>query len=164
MFLLTLKPLKRKFILLVAAIAAAVILCVIFSKNEPKTNYIPTDNTVNYSASNDRERITFVKQLGFNVKSEPDSIIEVLIPSEFDDVYEQYNDLQKQAGLDLEPYKGCTVKRWTYTIINYPEYKDKECVKVNLLIYKGKIIGGDICNVELNGFMNPLTGISVGES
>ena len=156
MFLVSLKSLKGKFILLITAIAAAVILCVIFSGSEQKENYIPTDTVMDYSASNDRERIAFLKQLGYTVRAEPDSINEVLIPSEFDDIYEQYNNLQKQSELDLEPYKGCTVKKWTYTITNYPEYTEKECIKANLLIYKGKVIGGDICNVELDGFMNPL--------
>ncbi len=156
MFLVSLKSLKGKFILLAAAIAAAVILCVIFAEGEKKEGYIPTDTAVNYSASNDRERIAFLKQFGYNVKAEPDSINEVLIPSEFDDVYTQYNELQKQAGLNLEDYKGCTAKKWTYTVTNYPDYTDKECIKANILVYKGKVIGGDICSVELNGFMLPL--------
>ena len=159
MFLVSLKSLKGKLVLLITVIAAAVLLCVIFSGEERKAGSVPTDTSTNYSAANDRERIGFLEQLGYKVAAEPDSISEVTIPAEFDDVYTHYNELQKQAGLDLEPYKGCTVKRWTYTITNYPEYKNKECIKANLLIYKDKIIGGDICSIELNGFMGPLSAI-----
>ena len=52
--------------------------------------------------------------------------------------------------------KGCTVKKWTYILTDYPGYEEKDCIRMNLLVYKGKVIGGDICSVELDGFMTGL--------
>ncbi len=156
MFLISFKSLKGKFILLTAAVAAAVIVFTVLSSSE-STNASPADGTPDYSAASQEEIMSFINQLGLAVKSEPDSVSQVIIPAEFDDVYTNYNELQKQAGLDLSPYKGCTAKKWTYTVTDYPAYENSNAVKLNLLVYNGRIIGGDICSVELDGFMNPIT-------
>ncbi len=82
-------------------------------------------------------------------------VAEVIIPSEFDDTYKAYNEIQKKQGFDLEKYKGSGVKRWTYEIKNYPGYaEDSGCIRANMLVCDGKVIGGDICSVELDGFMH----------
>lgn len=47
---------------------------------------------------------------------------------------------------------GKTVKRYTYIIHNYPDETDQ--VRANLLVYDGKVIGGDICTLALDGFMH----------
>ena len=37
---------------------------------------------------------------------------------------------------------------------NYPGYENKDgVVRANLLVYEGRVIGGDVCSVELDGFM-----------
>lgn len=157
MFLVSLKSLKGKLILLVAAVTAVVIVFAVISNSENAQKATPTDGTLNFSASNEDERMNFIAQLGLTVESEPSGVTEVIIPEEFDETYTNYNEIQKQTGLDLEPYKGCTAKKWTYTVTNYPEYEGSQSIKINLLVYKGKIIGGDICSVELDGFMKGLT-------
>ena len=50
------------------------------------------------------------------------------------------------------PFRGKTVKRWTYDVTNYPDNRPN--VKANILVYDNKIIGGDICSLELDGFMH----------
>lgn len=157
MFLVSLKSLKGKLILLVAAVTAIVIVFSVISNSENAEKVTPTDGVMNFSASTEEERMNFITQLGLNVEKEPSEVTEVIIPEEFDETYTSYNEIQKTAGLDLEHYKGCTVKRWTYTVTNYPEYEGSNSIKINLLVYKGKIIGGDICSVELDGFMKGLT-------
>ena len=67
---------------------------------------------------------------------------EVTIPTDFNDTYEQYNELQKEIGLDLEKFKGKSVQKITYELKNC---KTKFAV---LLIYKGKVIGGHLTNGE----------------
>ena len=64
--------------------------------------------------------------------------------------YVTFVDFIKNRG------KGCAVKKWTYILTDYPGYEDKDCIRLNLLVYKGKVIGGDICSVELDGFMTGL--------
>lgn len=156
MFLFSLKSLKSKLILLVAAVTAIVIVFAVISNSEDAQKAKPTDGVIDFSASTEEERLNFITQLGLTVERDPSGVKEIVIPEEFDDTYTNYNEIQKQSGLDLEPYKGCTVKKWTYTVTNYPEYEGSQSIKINLLVYKGKIIGGDICSVELDGFMKGL--------
>lgn len=157
MFLFSFKSLKGKFILLLAVVVAAIIVCAVLSSDEPSDDEPVTSvNAIDYSASTQTEQLTFIASLGYTVNTEPDSVEEVVIPEEFDDVYTQYNELQKAADLDLSRYKGCNAKKWTYTVTDYPGYENSDCIKINLLIYNGRIIGGDVSSVELDGFMNPL--------
>ena len=106
------------------------------------------------AAADDTERIGFLRDLGYEVTPQSVEVREVLIPDEFDEVFTQYNDLQKTAGMDLEPYHGKRVKCWTYTVLNYP---GEEGVLAHLYIYKDKIVGGDVSSTALDGFMHGLT-------
>ena len=77
------------------------------------------------------------------------------IPAEFDETYEKYNELQKQQNFNLEKYKNTRVKSWSYEILNYPGYEDGEgVIRGNLLTCNGTVIGGDVCSIELGGFMH----------
>lgn len=111
-----------------------------------KTQETLTENT------ND-ERIKFLNGFGWQTGSEPCTISDVLIPTEFDDVYSKYNDLQIAQGFDLSDYKSLLVKKYTYEILNYPNAKEGEVVYANLLIYQNDIIGGDISSARLDGYM-----------
>ena len=102
-------------------------------------------------ASTMEERIEFLNAFGWEVNTNPVEVKEVIIPLEFTDVYTNYNAIQKKQGFDLETYKGKRVKLWTYAVKNYPNQSD---VYANLLVYDGNVIGGDICSVELDGFMH----------
>lgn len=157
MFLVSLKSLKGKLVLLVSAVVAIVIVFAVISSSENAEKSEPTDGTLNYSASTEAERMSFITALGLTTDNEPSSVTEIKIPEEFDETFTNYNEIQKQSGLDLEPYKGCTVKKWTYTVTNYPGYEESQSIRINLLVYKGKIIGGDICSLEIDGFMKGLT-------
>jgi len=99
------------------------------------------------------ERVEFIEQFGYTVSKEPCEIVSVVIPEEFDSVYTEYNDIQREQGLNLKKYKGKSVTRYTYAVNGYPGYKDGEVI-ANLLIYKSKIIGGDICAVGEKGFIH----------
>ena len=76
----------------------------------------------------------------------------VTIPEEFDKILKTYNEVQKQQGLDLSKYKGKSVTRYTYEITNYPDYNGK--VYVNMIVYKNRVIGGDVCSADVNGFIH----------
>lgn len=103
-------------------------------------------------AKNNGQRVEFARSFGWEVEEEPSEMIEVIIPQEFDQVYQEYNAIQKKQGMDLSDYAGKRVKRYTFTITNYPG--GLENVQINILIYKNKIIGGDVCSLAENGFMH----------
>ena len=110
---------------------------------------IEEKNFKNIETSEDR--INFLKQYGWDIEPNPRDIQQVTIPIKFDSLYEKYNNLQLKEGLDLEKYKGKTVKKYTYLVSNY-EYDG--IVYANLLIYKNRVIGGDICSAISDGFMH----------
>ena len=105
------------------------------------------------TAKTAEDRLNLIAGWGWEVDPDPVEIVEVAIPQEFDDVYENYNNLQKEQGLDLTKYRGKRCKRYGYRVKNYPDSSEE--VRINLLVYQGKVIGGDICSIFAeNGFMH----------
>ena len=165
MFVISFKSDIVKKLSLVAFVAIFAVIggIVAVSTNEVAT--VGSFSDISLKGSTHQERAAFFSNFGWEISDEPTEIKETVIPEEFDATYEQYNTLQKEQNLDLEKYKGMRVKSWSYDILNYPGYEDTEgIIKGNLLTYEGKIIGGDICSVELGGFMHgfckPETGIT----
>ena len=78
------------------------------------------------------------------------------IPAEFDSVLDRYNSLQMDQGLDLSKYKRKTLTRYTYQVTNYPDYEGT--VYANLLVYRNKVVAGDLCSASADGFVSPLSG------
>ena len=93
-----------------------------------------------------QEQISFLSELGYEVKDFPVYADEVTVPAEFDSVYTRYNEMQKSQGLNLEKYCGKTVMRYTYEVED-----TEEQTYVTLLIYKNRIIGGDVTVTGENG-------------
>lgn len=101
------------------------------------------------------KNIRFLKGYGWVVEKEPVEECEITIPAVFDEMYENYNVLQKEAGLDLSPYAGMEAKRYTYILKNFP-YEINEQVRANVITVKGIPVAGDIMTVSFNGFMYSL--------
>lgn len=100
---------------------------------------------------NEDNRRDFLRQFGWELGENTVEEVEVQIPQDFDKVMNSYNDIQKSQGLDLSQYKGKTVQRYTYEITNYPDYDGT--VYANIIIYKNRVIGGDICSSDVKGFI-----------
>ena len=99
-------------------------------------------------------RLAFCKERGILLEEEPLETVEVLIPQTFDAVYAQYQTLQQEQGFDLQPYQGKAVRRYSYRVTNYPG--NSENIRCNLYLYEERLVAGDVCSVELNGFMHGL--------
>lgn len=100
------------------------------------------------------DRIEFLSDCGWDVKEEPLAVEELRIPDEFDESYQAYLDLQSEQGFDLTQYCGARVKRYAYEITNYPS--GETGVQVGILIYKDKVIGGEVLSPALDGFIHGL--------
>lgn len=109
-----------------------------------------------YTLGNEEQRQQFLKQMGWEVSGEFDECRQVLIPEQFNEVYEGYNELQKQQGFDLSAYKGKSCDVYTYKVRNYKGHEDKDDVRCNLMICDDVLIGGDVSSTELDGFMQGL--------
>lgn len=97
----------------------------------------------------------FLESYGWRVRERSVECQDVIIPDPFDLVYESYNKLQREAGLDLTGYRGCRAKRYTYIVENYPDKTDAQ-VRANVLCVDGKPVAGDIMTVSADGFMQSL--------
>jgi len=155
MFICTMRAGTVRFFGVVCLALATLIALITFVPELQPVAAEPSGETVTVSfekvKSND-DRIAFLKQFGWEVTPEPTEATTVTIPAEFDKIFAAYNELQKQQGLDLSSYSNRTVERYTYTVTNYPDYAGT--VQANLLIFRGRVIGGDISSADANGFIH----------
>lgn len=100
----------------------------------------------------DEKRRNYIASLEIALSDEPPEVKNIVIPSQFSEVYERYNELQKQAGFDLWEYRGEYAVQYSYTATGFAD----DTVKVNLILYKERLIGGDIASTRLDGFMTGL--------
>ena len=157
MFIYSAKMNKKKLLMLLVG-AAAVILALVFvfgGGDEPENPRAAELKLLQKCrlATND-DRLALLTDLGWEVAMRPEETREVMIPSEFSDVYTRYNELQKEQGMDLAGYKGETVMRYTYLVVNLPSGETN--VRATLLVKGDRLIGGDVCSARMNGFMHTL--------
>lgn len=159
MFIVTAKLTKARAAAVLVGILAlvAVIILIVTGAGKKESASVETAGTPDVSYKNIKDndaRIGFLGAFGWETAAQPSAIEEVVIPKTFGEVYTQYNALQQAQGLDLAKYGGKTVRRYTYEVLNYPGAD--ETVYANLLIYKNRVIGADICSSKLEGFMHGL--------
>lgn len=158
MFIVTMKANTIKFFAVII-LALAAVIAIIFTTSGAgiiTTSAIAEANEkINYNKikTND-DRIDFLAQFGWSVESEPTEEVSVKIPREFDKIMTSYNEVQKSMGLDLSKYAGHEVTRYTYKITNYPDYDGT--VYASIIIYKNRVIGGDISSSDVSGFIHSL--------
>ncbi len=144
MLVMTAKMDVRKLVVILICLVAAIAIIAAASRGGDKTVA-----TVNTDAATNDDRVSFLKGFGWDVTVSPTESSQVRIPQEASAVYDRYNTLQKQQGYDLTQYAGKTVMRYVYKVNNYPGAS--EPVYATLLVYKNKIIGGDITDTAAKG-------------
>ena len=135
---LSLKSAQKKvyciFICIVVLLLALYVLSMCEARENAKTN---------------EQRVAFMGSLGLEVISAPIDVQQVVIPAIFNDIYAEYNVLQRKAGFDLEDFKGETVTLLKYKLC-------EENTDVYMLVFENRIIGGHICGREEGSEMLPL--------
>ena len=94
----------------------------------------------------------FLTQFGWTVDATPVEEKAVTIPAEFDKIFSAYNEMQKAQGCNLLKYKNKDVTRYTFSVTNYEGYEGT--VYANVLVYRNRVIGGDICSADVAGFVH----------
>ena len=100
------------------------------------------------------DRIEYVEEWGWEVLPEPVASEELLIPDVLDESYDEYLALQESQGFDISACSGKRVQRYAYEITNYPA--GKTGIHANILIYHNTVIGGEVLDPKLNGFLHGL--------
>ena len=65
---------------------------------------------------------------------------EITVPKNWNDTYIQYNDLQKEQGFDLAPYKGKAAVEYVYFV--------DETLNATVLVSGNRIIAAHICSID----------------
>ena len=140
-------------VLSVAAISTMLILV-------PSAESSAASAKISYSGvTSNSDRLSFISQFGWEVDETPVEEVSVSVPDDFDAAYKRYNEIQRSQGLDLSKYRGKEVVKYTYNVTNY---KDADgAVYINLLVYKNKIVGGDISSADGNGFVYGFSGENI---
>lgn len=146
----------RFFGILSVALVALVTLIAFVPELQPAaatgSEVVETTESISFEkVRSNEDRIAFLAQFGWQVEETPIESTTVTIPREFDKVFAAYNELQRAQGLDLSEYGGKTVERYTYKVTNYEGFEGT--VYANLLISRNRVIGGDICSADADGFV-----------
>ena len=153
MFVVTARLNKKKLVIciLILAAIAAVVLVLTGSGRKAQAASLPK---LTAKVKSNEQRVSYLQGLGWEISQTPLEEQEVTIPKTFNEIYTSYNELQKAQGFDLTDYAGLRVTRYTYEVRNYPDASDT--VVADLLVYKHKVIGGDVQSTALDGFMQGL--------
>jgi len=131
MFVCSLKASSLKFAGVIGIAVAALIALLILmpTTQDVSAGAILEDNgTINFEKIKTNEnRLEFLSQFGWEAGKDAVEEVEVRIPSDFD-------------------------TRYTYQITNYPDYDGT--VYANIIVYKNRVIGGDVCSSDVSGFIH----------
>ena len=148
MMMMTAKVNLKKVLIALAAAAAVIVALVLTLGGQD------ADPAAVTTMSDNDSRVQFLESQGWQVITSPKEAGQVKIPTEASPLYSRYNDLQKSQGYDLTQYAGKTVMRYVYEITNYPDAQQP--VYATILVYKNKIIGGDITDTAAKGAVQGL--------
>lgn len=158
MFVFSISPKKinKKFKIIFTLIIffLVMLLIFVFILKRQNTTVKYDGGSYNTKAENIEDIRNFALQFGWTIETQPEEVTNILIPTYFNDVYEHYNAIQKEMGLDLSKYKGKECCKYSFKVLNYPDNDD---VNLNLIVFDGRVIGGDISENIMDGFMKKFT-------
>lgn len=142
------KP-KMIFGVILALTGIFVILLTFLSNHSGKM----VDAQTEIRCESEEERAAYLTSLGWEFTAAPQQK-EIHIPVSFNQVYTNYNAIQKEQGFDLEPYQGRAAVIYTYPITNYG---NNQRVIADLIVCDGTLIGADLCDPSASeGFLTAL--------
>lgn len=143
---------KSKGRAVLVIILAAVIIAALFFLGKAKKE---ADSDRFFAMSGNAQRVEFLNRQGYIVKPDPVKREDVTVPSEFNETYMKYVEMQKVQGLDLEDHKGDKAILFSYEVLNYPEIA--EGVFAELLVADDKLIACQLrCDDEEHKFLKSL--------
>ncbi len=140
------KTTRTKIMGTICIILAVIIAVILFFYAEKGEN---AAESISRRVSNNNERVEYIASKGLKTAEEPNTVEEVLLPKEMDEILSEYNEIQKESGFDISPYLGKTVKKYVYQV------KDEEETFVTLYIFDEMIIAADISSY-IDGSQRPI--------
>lgn len=110
---------------------------------------IKTEDVASYST----DAVSFLENYGWEVVPGSEEISMTELPLSADDVFARYNKLQLEQGFDLTPYLGKKLVKYSYLLTETPFESIEGDLYATVLLYEGKIVGADVYDPSLDGFM-----------
>lgn len=151
MFVYTMKASGIKFF---AVVVLSVCLLATAIGILPAVNAASDVANVNIDFKNittEEDMVDFLARFGHEVEPKALNSYELEIPEEFNSVYEKYNEIQRAQGLNLKRYHGKDATAYIFKVTNH-EYEGE--VFATLFIRNGRVIAGDICSKDGEGFVS----------
>ena len=134
---------KKIVFICVCTALAGTVFSLLYSFDSRRKKYAEYDGKkYSVSAKNIDELRNIAENFGISVNF-PESVQDIKIPMEFNEVYEDYNRLQYDIGMNLEDYRGEECLLYTFAI-------NKEEV-LHMISWNGLFIGGDISQKDFFG-------------
>lgn len=130
----------------VAMLAIFTALCVVSAMGAMTDN---EETASGASVKNEQAAADYLRAVGEEDAAQL-SCERITIPEQFDEVYEEYNGMQRQSGFDLSEYKGKDALRFTFALTRH------DASYAVLLVRDCAVIGGHYSNGEYGGEYLPL--------
>ncbi len=135
----------QRILLCSALIAVCLLVAVCIGINSPSKKVVCEKGEYSTLVDGENGVESFTSQFSYTA-GEKIYEKQIYIPSEFDDTFEKYNELQKAQGLDLSMHKGKSCTLCVYELENFMiDYKK---MYMTILIHKGVVIGGHLSDFE----------------
>ncbi len=151
MFVYTMKASGVKFFAVIALSVALLATAIGILPSVSAASDVANVNIDFKNVSTNEEMVSFLSQFGYEADQMPVETLEIEIPEEFNSVLERYNEIQRAQGLNLKRYMGKDATAYVFKITNY-EYEGE--VFATLFIRNGRVIAGDICSKDGEGFVH----------
>jgi len=156
LFILTLRKnrfFKRTaFILLIAVIIFVALAAAAVLSKKKKDTIEANGKTLNLIIRSPEDAEKAAAVLGIEADNAAVDCTKIVIPFHFNQVYNDYNQLQKCLGTDLFDYRGKECLKYTVSTDNTKEGG----VTVTLLVFNECLIGGDISENRFQGSIRSL--------
>lgn len=151
MFVYTMKAQGIKFFAVIAISVTILVAAISILPTVSAAADVAVVATDFKNISTESDMIEFLTGFGYETEPQAASIYEIQIPDEFNTVFEKYNDIQRSQGLNLKRYVGKDATVYVFKITNY-DYDGE--VYATLFIRNGRVIAGDICSTDGDGFVH----------
>ena len=110
--------------------------------------------TKTYPAKNGEQIVEMLSDCGIETAGDCTQKT-VTIPEQFGEVYERYNELQKQQGFDLCRYRSREAVVYTFPVVSV-DGVHTDFAEAHVMVCDDIVIGGDLACTALGGEMLPL--------
>lgn len=129
----------RLTILSLIGVLLFVTICLVALRGKPQDQWDINGEKISLTAENEADVEAFLTACGYEA---PEFLFthEITVPKQWNDVYTRYNELQREQGFDLVPYKGKPAAEYLYFV--------DDTLNATVLVSDGRIIAAHICDID----------------